>query len=131
MKKSNLTFAQGFLGIESGVAKSQGKKQMAFDWDIAAKIIKEKLKLHPDLKAEAGLQGDWDYTGGVIFENGKPTNEDYTFLSSNWAKPTLILEWDGREQEETECSIEESERLTAKSKWDSISLEILGIELNK
>lgn len=127
MKKSNLTFAQGFLGIESKIAQEKGNKVMAFDFDNAAEIIKREFKLHPDLIAEAGLQGDWNYTGGTIFKNGKPTNDSYTFLASNWAKPTLILTWDGIEQHEIECSIEENERFNSESKWDKISIEILGI----
>ena len=131
MKESNLTFAQGFLGTEAKIAAARGNKQMAFDWDKAASIIKEKLIKYPDLTAEAGLQGDWEFTGGVIFENGKPTNENYTYLSSNWAKPTLILSWNGQEQEEIVCEIEHNDRFTAKTKWDKDSLAILGIKLQE
>lgn len=129
MKTSNLSFADGFLGIEAKKAKLAGNLQMAFNWDKAAQIIKEEFKKHPDLKAEAGLQGDWDYTGGVIFENGKPINNSYTYLSSNWAKPTLILEWDGIEQKEIVCEIEECKRFNSSTKWDDISLSILGLNL--
>lgn len=117
------------FGIQADLARSRGAKLKAFDWDKAAQLIKEKLKEHPDLSAEAGLQGDWGYTGGVIFENGKPTNDNYTYLSSNWAAPTLILSWDGEEQEEVECSIERNERFDSYTKWDKDSLAILGIEL--
>ena len=127
MKKSELSFADGFLGTNAEVAAKKGKPTKAFDWDKAAEIIKEHLQEHPDMKAEAGLQGDWNYTGGVIFEDGKPTNENYTYLSSNWAAPTLILEWDGSEQIEVECST--TERYNSDSKWDAASLAILGIEL--
>lgn len=130
MKKSKLSFAEGFLGINAAEAASKGNTQKAFDWDKAAQIIREKLKTHPDLKAEAGLQEDWDYTGGIIFEDGKPTNRNYTYLSSNWAKPTLILEWDGEEQEEIECSCEQNERFNSDTKWDKVSLAILEINLN-
>lgn len=130
MKESNLSFADGFNPNGQGVInKKLGKPLMAFDWDKAAEIIKEKLKLHHDLKAEAGLQGDWDYTGGVIFENGKPTNDEYTYLQSNWAKPTLILEWDGEEQEDIVCEIEGNNRFGSGTKWDNKSLSILGIDL--
>jgi len=129
MKQSNYTFAEGFYGTPAIAAKARGAKMKAFDWDKAAQIIKERFAQHPDLSAEAGLQGDWNYTGGVIFENGKPTKENYTYLSSNWAAPTLILSWDGNEQEELECSTEANERFDSDSKWDETSLGILGITL--
>tara|TARA_R110002153_G_C13141927_1_gene481046 strand:- start:264 stop:659 length:396 start_codon:yes stop_codon:yes gene_type:complete len=131
MKTSNLSFAEGFLGTQAQVAKKQGKSMMTFDWDKASEIIKTRVKEHKDLTAEAGLEGDWDYTGGEIFADGKPTNDDYTYLSSNWATPTLILSWDGTEQEEIECFTNETERLKSYSKWDDESLKILGIELEK
>lgn len=100
----------------------------AFDWDKAAEIIKEKLKLHPELTAKAGLRGDYENTKGVIFSHGKPINKSYTYLSSIWATPTLILELDGKEVE-LECSTEANERFDCSSKWDEQSLAILGIGL--
>ncbi len=75
------------------------------------------------------MQGDWNYTGGTIFRDGKPTNDEYTYLKSNWAKPTLILIWDGEEQEEIECLTESNDRFGSKTKWDEKSLNILGIKL--
>lgn len=122
MKRSELTFSEGFsLG-----RANNNNHLMAFDWDKAAEIISQCIKKHPDLKAEAGLQGDWDFTGGCIFRNGKPFTDDYTYLCSSWAKPTLILSWDGIEQEEIICEVEENERFSSKSKWDDISLKILN-----
>lgn len=129
MKKSELSFADGFLGIQAEEARKKGNSHKAFNWDKAAEIIKEHLQTHPDLQAEAGLQGDWEYTGGTIFEDGKPTNDSYTYLCSNWAPPTLILSWDGDEQLEVECSIEANDRFNANSKWDDESIAILGIKL--
>ncbi len=129
MKTSNLTFAEGFLGTQAQEAKAKGAIFMAFDWDKAAKIIKEKFETNKDLVAEAGLEGDWNYTGGEIFENGKPTNDNYTYLQSNWAVPTLILSY-GEQSEEIECWTEANERFTAKTKWDDISLNILGLPLS-
>lgn len=126
MKQSNLTFGEGFLGIQAREAAAKGAIHKAFDWDKAAEIIKNKFKLYPDLLAEAGLQGDWDYTSGTIFENGKPDLDSYTYLSSNWAIPTLILSWDDEEQEEIDCWSETNERFNADSKWDQISLDILN-----
>src|SRR5688572_10246480 len=123
MKKSNYTFAEGFLGMP---AEKRAAYQMAFDWDKAAQIIKEVFEKHPDLIAEAGLQGDWAHTGGVIFKKGFPTNDEYTYLSSNWAKPTLILSWSGMEMQEIECFTEHSKRFHENTKWDDASLSILG-----
>lgn len=98
----------------------------AFDWDKAAQIIKEKLIEHPDLTAEAGLDGDWSYTGGVIFTEGHAIVSDYTYLSSTWATPKLLLIWDGQDQEEIDCFCEANERFDSDSKWDAESLKILG-----
>lgn len=125
MKKSELSFTDGFI---SDRAKNNNP-QKAFDWDKAAAIIKDKFVSHPDLVAEAGLQGDWKYTGGTIFEDGKPVSDSYTYLCSNWAMPTLILSWDGEEQEEINCfSLESESRFTTDSKWDEQSLKILSGE---
>ena len=125
MKKTELTFAEGFDGTRAKNAKAQGATHKAFDWDKAAQLIKEAFKSHSDLVAEAGLQLDWAHTGGIIFENSEPTSENYTYLSSNWATPTLILSWDGEEQQEIDCYCEQSERFNSGSKWDEKSLSIV------
>jgi hypothetical protein len=123
MKESKLTFVEGFLGKEAKDARKNGNKMKTFDWDKAAQIIKEKLKIDNNLIAEAGLEGDWNYTGGVIFEKGQPNIDDYTFLSSNWAIPTLII----NNEEEIPCYTEdENSRFNSRSKWDDISLNILN-----
>lgn len=67
-----------------------------FDWVWAAALIRDRC-LDGNLKvASAGLQDDWEYTGGKIFENGSPVpaEETYTFLSSTWAIPELCLDGD-------------------------------------
>ena len=86
---------------------SKGQPQMVFDWEKAARLIKERQPLI----VEAGLRDDWGYTGGRIWEEGKPVPEDdtYTFLSSTWAVPELDL--DG---ERLPCFIMESE-----TEWNS------------
>lgn len=43
MKESNLTFVDGFLGVQAKAARGKGAKQKAFDWDKAAEIIKNKF----------------------------------------------------------------------------------------
>jgi len=122
MRKSEIGFAEGFLTTR-GMNDNPHK---AFDWDKAAEIIKEKLKTNPNLTAEAGLEGDWDYTGGTIFKNGKPTTEYYTYLESNWAMPTLIITLDNGQDESFDCFTGANERFSSDAKWDEISLAILN-----
>lgn len=70
---------------------NRGKELMVFDWNKAAKLIKESGAKN----ASAGLSGDWDYTGGSIFVDNKrlTREESYTYLASTWAVPEL--EYDG------------------------------------
>ena len=67
----------------------------AFDWARAVKILEERK---PDT-ATAGLSEDMEWTGTIIWKNGKPYREkgDCGFLASRWATPVLIC--DGAEIE--------------------------------
>lgn len=87
---------------------TRDKELMVFDWLTAAKKIAEKK---PSV-ASAGLDGDWEYTGGDIFENGRPVpaDETYTFLASTWATPQLCMD-----EEYVDCFVMQSER----PEWDS------------
>jgi hypothetical protein len=70
-------------------AANRGKPLKVFDWNKAAKILRERgVK-----DADAGLEGDYDYTRGSILKNGKPVaaEDTYTYLASTWATPTLII----------------------------------------
>jgi len=67
---------------------NRGKSLMVFDWNKAAKIIKERNAT----TASAGLSGDWEWTGGSILENGKPNKGSYTYLASTWATPELKID---------------------------------------
>ena len=70
-------------------AAACGAKHKVFDWDKAARLIKEK---NPRV-ASAGLSGDWEYTGGVIYTKEESIDaKEYTYLSSNWAIPELELD---------------------------------------
>ena len=69
-------------------AANRGKELMVFDWDKAAKLIK---KNNPTI-VSAGLRGDWEYTGGTIYEDGEPNLDDYTYLASTWAVPELDMD---------------------------------------
>lgn len=60
---------------------------MVFDWDEAARLIKES----GCSEATAGLRGDWEWTGGCIFRDGKPDFKSYTYLASVWAVPELCI----------------------------------------
>jgi hypothetical protein len=69
---------------------NRGKPMMVFDWDKAARIIRERKAT----TASAGLAQDWEWTGGEILTDGKPTPEDdtYVYLASNWATPELDID---------------------------------------
>lgn len=69
---------------------NRGKEEMVFDWEKAARIIKERKPEY----AAAGLRSDWEWTGGVIYEDGKPIKDSYTYLSSTWAVPELEVDDD-------------------------------------
>lgn len=85
-----------------------------FDWDKAAKIIKE----HNIKNASAGLEGDWSWTGGIILDGGEivPREETYTFLASDWAIPILRIDDDddGYDDDVIDCWIDQE-----KTAWDA------------
>ena len=74
---------------------------MVFDWEKAAEIIRDRK---PQF-AVAGLYGDYAYTSGVIWQNGKIATAEFTYLASKYAKPMLILDY----EEAIECYKMESE----------------------
>jgi len=69
---------------------NRGNESKVFDWDKAARLIKE----HRSLNARAGLRGDWEFTGGDILRDGIPVprSETYCYLASNWATPELEID---------------------------------------
>ena len=96
---------------------NRGKETMVFDWDKAARLIAQRK---PRI-AMAGLRWDWEFTGGVIYEDGVLVTKDYTFLASTWAVPELDM--DG---EIVECYKMEAEtpRWHAHTKWPKSAVEI-------
>lgn len=68
---------------------NRSKPLKVFDWHATARRIKEAQVQ----EASAGLQSDWEWTGGPIFKDGKPLkrSETYTYLASTWAMPELRL----------------------------------------
>ena len=91
--------------------------EKVFDWDKAAQIIKERK---PDV-AYAGLSEDWEWTSGLIYENGEPA-KSYAYLYSRWATPVLVLDFD----EIIECNQPEGYHgWDADTSWPESALEIL------
>lgn len=100
---------------------NRGREMKVFDWDKAAKIIKDEK---PDV-VYAGLDGDFEYTGGVIYKDGDIVTDDYTWLASTWAVPTLYLE-KGGEITEVDCYVMESEtEWHEHTKWPQSAVDIL------
>jgi hypothetical protein len=71
---------------------NRGKPLKVFDWNRAAALIRDRQAKY----AAAGLSGDWEYTGGDIYKEGKPVPEDdtYTYLASTWASPEINVDGD-------------------------------------
>ena len=103
--------------IIRGVMNSN-RPLMVFDWDKAARLIIQ----HSPKEASAGLYNDWEWTGGTIYENGKPIYSSCTYLASTWAMPILDLD-----NVEYECYVMESEtEWNHHTKWPQSALNILS-----
>lgn len=116
--------SMGFTeGLLNGLSRQHDMSNLkVFDWNKAARYIKENnIK-----RASAGLDGDWDCTSGVIFEDGEIVTNDYTYLASTWVIPTL--EADGKE---IPCYLtveENTENWNSHTKWPDSSKQILTEE---
>ncbi len=93
---------------------------MVFDWCKAAQLIKE----HKSDIVRAGLHGDWDWTGGLIFKDGKPVPEEdtYVYLQSTWATPEIEID---EMVEDCFVTHPEREEWSSKTYWPQIALDIL------
>ena len=92
-------------------AKAKGSKGRTFDWDKAARLIKDSQVT----TADAGLRSDLEWTQGTIFANGVPVDDGGAFLASLWATPVLLLPDEHGELEEVECFVECSDDLPMRS----------------
>lgn len=99
---------------------NRGKESMVFDWDKAARLIVENHAQN----ASAGLQCDWEWTGGEIFTGGKPNKKDYTYLASKWAVPEIII--DGGDPIPCYKMAHEVPEWNADTKWPKSALAILA-----
>lgn len=103
--------------IMKDAAITAGSKSKVFDWDKAAQLIKET---QPAV-AGAGLQNDWEWTGGEIYRDGEIVTDEYTYLFSRWATPEI--EMDG---ELIECwRYAEGQEWDEDTKWPQSAIDIL------
>ena len=108
-------------------ALERGDEAMVFDWDKAARLIKETGAK----SAEAGLRGDWEGTGGYIFYDGEPIKkekddfpvETQAYLASIWAVPEIRI--DGGRKRPCYKMHHEAPRWNAKTRWPKSALKIL------
>ena len=96
---------------------ARGNTMRVFDWDKAAELIRDRKPQY----AAAGLLEDWEWTGGVIYEDGKIVTTSYTYLASTWATPELYI--DG---EAIPCWVWETEtKYNSDTKWPKSARDIL------
>ncbi len=77
------------LAYERNMVTPDGHGKV-FDWVKAAQILKDK---NPD-EAYAGLLEDMEWTAGIIWSEHRPYKKAYTYLSSRWATPVLVIDED-------------------------------------
>jgi hypothetical protein len=106
-----------FKAFAMGQANA-GKELMVFDWAEAARRIKASGTDH----ASAGLRSDWEWTGGIIFDDGQPYMDGYTYLASTWAVPELDV---GNGPEACYRMQSETPGWDSGTKWPEEALEIL------
>lgn len=97
---------------------------MIFDWDKAARILVDRK---PE-RAYAGLENDFEWTGGTIWWNGGPDFTGYTYLASTWATPLLVIG-----DEEIECwrYKDDVPDWSAETKWPKSAMEIVKKEMGE
>jgi len=108
-------------------AANRGRPMMIFDWNKAAKIIKARKPK----TASAGLSGDWEWTGGEIYEANRgpvPRNETYTYLASTWATPELKIDDDMIDCFIMEDKVPKEWSGTSDVYWPQSALDILQSE---
>lgn len=99
---------------------NRNKDLKVFDWDKAAKIIKEGNHKN----ASAGLAEDMYWTAGNIFVDGEmPDSIFKPYLASTWATPVLIIDDD-----EFDCYKMQSETdgWNSDTFWPDSAREIMG-----
>ncbi|MEM9264493.1 MAG: hypothetical protein AAGA46_03120 [Cyanobacteria bacterium P01_F01_bin.13] len=96
---------------------SRGNPKKVFDWDKAARLIKESGAQY----ASAGLSKDWDWTADTIWAEGKIPDDSSPYLASTWATPQLYLDGDF-----VDCYIMEAEtEWNSKTFWPKTARDIV------
>lgn len=97
---------------------NQGRPERVFDWDKAARIIRER-RPHA---AYAGLAEDLTDTFSVIYIDGEPLEDGSGYLASTWATPQLYLDGDS-----VDCWVWEYEtEWDTDTRWPQFALDILN-----
>lgn len=79
------------VSLLSSYRKRQQPKKSThrvFDWLKAVELIKE----YNAKDAIAGLSTDMFWTSGTILADGKIVTDSYTYLSSDWATPVIVID---------------------------------------
>lgn len=107
-----------FKAFAMGIA-TRDMEPRVFDWDKAARIIRSVSPKY----ATVGLLEDFEWTNGIIFDDGKPVRSKDCFLRSTWATPILVDD----EGNQYECWKMQSEvpRWHEKTLWPKSALRIL------
>ena len=100
---------------------NRDKPIRVFDWHKAARLILER---RPRC-VEAGLEGDMEWTGGTIYEEGAANTDSYTYLSSTWATPIIVM--DGNDED---CWVWQSESpgWDSSTNWPQSALDMLSAD---
>ncbi len=114
-----------FSAMLRGMA-NRDKPTMVFDWHKAARLIRERKPKD----VGAGLRSDWEYTGGSIYENGKPTPKDetYVYLASTWAVPEIALDGELEPCYVMQADVPNGEKWDSSTYWPQSALDILNAD---
>ena len=116
--------ADSIESIFEAVATAKKTNTKVFDWEKAAKIIRN---LNPDVCVSAGIRGN-DGTIDSIFENGKPVTDGIAYLESWCGTPVLIIV-DDHYDVEIPCYIFKNEceyDWDGQTLWPQMALDILN-----
>jgi hypothetical protein len=99
----------------------EGNRPRVLDWEKVARYI---IEIGGNCVVYAGIQEDWDNTGGIIYDHGEVVhNEAYT--TSIWGTPTIVVYIEGRNKRIDADSIFYKEANEHIHDWTAESIAIL------